>query len=115
MLPDFRLENDSLNYKEKLCIPRRNVRDILRMAHDSPNGGHLSYTKTLERLRNVYWKSKAKDIEAYCAGCLTFQTGKDGRSKLLGSPQPLEVPTRRWGSVSMEFITHMPENAQGFD
>lgn len=115
LLPKFSIDGDLLKYRDKICVPRSNVRDILELAHDCKVSGHFSYAKTLSRLDAFHWKVKSKDVENYCAGCMTCQTSKDGRTKQLGDPQPLELPERRWGSVSVDFVTHLPTTKRGFD
>lgn len=68
LLPEFQLEEDVLKFRGKVCVPRANVRDIMHLAHDCKLAGHFSYTKTLARLENFYWKNKSKDVELYCLG-----------------------------------------------
>lgn len=97
LVPSFRIKDGLLYFENKICIPRKNVADLLRLAHDCKIAGHFSAAKTLSRLQNVHWRNKTKDVEEYCLGCLTCQTMKDGRTKRLGEPQPLEIPQRRWG------------------
>lgn len=89
LLPSFALQDDILTFNGKTCIPRRNVKDTMHLAHDSTTSGHFSYSKTLARLDNFHWKGKSKDIEAYCAGCMICQVNKDRRTKPFGVPQPL--------------------------
>lgn len=115
LLPLFYLHDNVLYYDGRLCVPRKNVHDILYLAHDNKTSGHFGYSKTLSRLDGYHWKNKSGDVYDYCRGCTTFQENKDGRTKPLGIPQPLELPTRRWGSVSMDFVTHLPTTETGFD
>lgn len=115
LLPHFSLEDGLLYYEGMLCVPRNNVKDIMELAHDNKTAGHFGYTKTLSRLAAYHWKNKASDVFDYCKGCITCQTNKDGRVKPLGIPQPLELPDRRWGSISMDFVTHLPPTDRGYD
>ena len=92
-------------------MPRANVRDMLEIAHNSRLGGHFVVAKTLARLEKLHWRSKSKDVRSYCSGCLKCQQVKDNRKKPLGSPEPLEIPTRRWGSVATDFITRLPQTS----
>lgn len=55
------------------------------------------------------------DVKNNCKGCEKCQLNKYSRVKPLGDPQPLELPTRRWGSVSMDFVTHFPTTESSFD
>ena len=53
------------------------------------------------------------DVEHYvnmCAGC---QRNKTSTQKPAGLLQPLPVPSRKWGSVSMDSMTALPEIASG--
>lgn len=111
----FNLNGDILLYEGMVCVPRANVRDILFMAHDNKTSGHFGYAKTMSRLRQFHWKNKSADVYDYCRGCKTCQLNKDGRQKPLGNPQQLELPDRRWGSISMDFITHLPVTESGYD
>lgn len=111
----FEINDNILYYEGLICVPRKNIKDIMDLAHDNMVSGHFGYTKTLARLSAYHWKNKAMDVFDYCRGCTTCQQNKDGRSKPLGEPQPLELPNRRWGSISMDFITHLPTTSSGYD
>lgn len=108
LLPHFEFKQGKLYFENKVCVPRQKIKDILRLAHDSPLGGHFSFHKTLSRLEKFYWPKKFTDIKEYCEGCMTCQQAKDSRTKPFGRPQPLELPTRRWGSIATDFIVSLP-------
>lgn len=99
----------------ELCIPRKFVKVVLEMVHDAPTAGHFGEAKTLERLRNFHWRRKAKDVKNYVKGCVECQKQKNGNSKALTTPEMLELPSRRWGSISTDFIVGLPETKNGFD
>ena len=115
LAPLFEWKDNRLWYESKLCVPRRNVREILQLAHDSTITGHFGFEKTMNRLEQFHWKHKSRDVRLYCQGCIVCQQQKDGRTKQIGTPQPLKVPQRRWGSVTTDFITHLPKTSRGFD
>eukprot|EP00171_Calliarthron_tuberculosum_P007413 IDg7413t1 len=115
LLPLFELCDNRLYYKKKLCVPRNNVKDILKLAHDSTVSGHFGFSKTLHRLERFHWRNKLRDVKIYCQGCFPCQQGKDSRVKPLGEPQPLEIPDRRWGSIATDFITQLPLTERGHD
>lgn len=100
-------------YEGKICVPRQNIKEVLRLAHDSPLGGHFGFSKTLSRLDKFHWYKKNSDIKQYCDGCATCQQSKDSHQKPFGISQPLEPPDRRWGSVGTDFIVHLPVTTQG--
>eukprot|EP00171_Calliarthron_tuberculosum_P023944 IDg23944t1 len=111
----FKLKNGMLYYGNKLCVPRSNIRDLLELAHDCRISEHFGFEKALDRLTGFHWKRKTKDIEDCCRGCITCQENKDGRTKPLGVPQPLEIPDKRWGSIATDFVNQFPVTETGFD
>lgn len=44
------LRDGLLYYDNLVCVPRKNIRDILFLGHDNKTAGHLGYSKTLSRL-----------------------------------------------------------------
>lgn len=91
------------------------MKDILLLVHENPTSGHFGYFKTLSRLRGYHWRNKSMHVYAYSKGCNVCKLNRDGRAKPFGEPEPLELPNRRWGSVSMNFVTHLPVTPAGFD
>lgn len=115
LVPHFKLENGKLYFENKVCDPHQNIKEILRLAHDSPLGGHFSFHKTLSRLDKFYWAKKFTDIKAYFEVCMICQQSKNSRTKLFSTPQPLELPTRRWRSIATDFIVSLPVKSSGND
>ena len=79
----------------ELCIPRKYVRKVLELPHDSPSSGHFGLTKTLHRLSDFYWRKKTRDVQKYIKGCLKCQKAKFSNQKPLTDPMILEQPSRR--------------------
>lgn len=115
LIPDFKVSEGRLLYKDKVRIPRRHVKEILFLVHDSKVSGHFAFQKTLHRVSHFHWKNKTNDVRDYCAGCTMCQQHKDNRSKLFGDTQPIPFPDRRWGSVAMDFISHLPSTERGYN
>lgn len=113
--PYFDMDNHLLFYQKKICVLCKNVTDIPKPAHDCKAAGYFLSAKTLARLNHVYWKRKTKYVEEYCLGFLKCQQMKDGRTKPLGVPQPLLLPSQRLGSIPMNFVAHVPLSSKGFD
>ena len=65
-------------------------------------------------LRFFYWTTIHKDTKSFIKLCPTCQKIKPKTTKPYGSLMPLPVPSRPWESVSMDFITCLP-NVTGFD
>lgn len=115
LLPHFTLQKGVLLYNNKICVPRPNFSETLKLAHHCLTSWHFFYLKSLSRLNGLYWKSKEKDTEAYCLGCHTCHMNSDSRIKPLGTPSPLELPDRLWAYIAVNFITHLSMTANRFD
>jgi len=102
-----------LLWKSRWFIPEdRNLRTkILRDNHDSRIAGHFGIHKTLERLKhNYHWVKMEEDVTDYVRSCDTCRRDKPSRHKKYGLLEPLEVPYRPWSSISMDWITELPES-----
>jgi hypothetical protein len=62
-----------------------------------------------------YWPGLAKDVESFVSTCDSCQRVKARRQKPYGELQPLQIPGRRWESVSMDLITDLPQTKLGYD
>jgi transposase InsO family protein len=85
-------------------------------AHDSIVAGHLEIDKTIASIRNRFtWDGRSKDIAEYIRSCDRYQRNKPTPSKPIGLLQPLEVPSRNWESMTMDFIMDLPKSKAGHD
>ena len=105
---------DSLLYARgnRLYVPAGGAlrRELLRETHDPQWAGHPGVERMIALLsRTYFWPKMEEDIELYVRTCLTCQVDKTERKKQAGLLQPLPIPERQWESVSMDFITGMPE------
>ena len=55
------------------------------------------------------------DVARFVYACLTYQKSKGEHQKPAGLLQPLEVPEWKWDSISMDFVTGLPNNLRGYD
>jgi hypothetical protein len=89
---------------------------ILHEAHDSPLGGHTGVERTLARITaHFWWKRINRDVTEYVGSCDPCQRNKVPAVKPGGLLNPLPIPARRWGSISVDAITGLPMTATGFD
>jgi hypothetical protein len=64
------LPNGGVHAKLQLVIPRHLVSDVMSQLHDSPTGGHMGATKTLEKVRQrFYWVKQRSTVEEWCKKC----------------------------------------------
>ena len=101
-----------------MCIPNnQEIREkLLAEAHDTQLSGHLGVNKTVAQLRRrFWWPAMAESVADYIRTCGLCQVNKPSSKRKLGLLQPLEIPERRWGSVSMDQIVELPKTNDGFD
>ena len=118
----YQIINGAIYFKHnkglRLLIPNSgNIRELLiREHHDGPSTGHLGRNKTLEALqRNCYWNGMKHMVTEYIKTCVPCQRNKAPNQKPGGLLQPLPVPTRKWESISMDFVTSLPPTDSGYD
>jgi hypothetical protein len=107
-------EDGSLRWKNRLCVPNNEqLRErILKEAHQSLYSIHPGSSKMYHDLRQRFWWCNMKrDVAQYVARCLTCQRVKFEHRRPGGELQPLEVPVDKWSSISMDFITGLPQTS----
>jgi len=103
-------------YKGKTVVPDApSLRaDIMHEVHDTPYGGHLGVQRTYEMLSRMFWWSSMRtDVRDYVLTCSSCQRNKASRLLPAGLLQSLQIPSRRWESVSLDFITQLPLTTSG--
>ena len=89
---------------------------ILNECHCSAAAGHLGQAKTFERVsRRFWWPGVRQDVVEYVTHCHSCQTCKPRTRKGDGHLHPIPIPPRRFHDVSMDFVTGVPESANGYD
>ena len=80
------------------------------------SGGGASWREANsgELVENYYWPNLRDDVEQYVKSRATCQQNRTQIRKEAGLLRPLPIPTKCWESVSMDFMTHLPES-KGFD
>ena len=88
--------------------------ECLKEVHDPLYAGHFGRTKTRKSAdRLFWWPSMHKDLEEYVKTCDVCERTKGTSQKPAGLLQPLQIPEKRWESVSVDFITHLPKTKSG--
>ena len=86
-------------------------REIIHTHHDHPTAGHPGRAATYELVScNYWWPGMRETIARYLANYDTCARIKPVRHAPYGLLKPLQVPVVRWSSVSMDFITGLPES-----
>jgi deoxyuridine 5'-triphosphate nucleotidohydrolase len=113
----YTLHNDLLWYKDYLLvIPQALRNNLLHDHHDALLAGHPGVKVTEEMIsRQFHWPNLHIDVESYVSSCESCQRNKDSTQRPVGLLKPLEIPSKPWESISMDFITHLPKSKKGND
>jgi Integrase zinc binding domain len=85
-------------------------------AHNNIIAGHLGVDKTIASIRNRFTcDGMSKDIADYIRSCDRCQWNKPTPPKPIGLLPPLEVLSRKWEHVTMDFIMDLPKSKAGQD
>ena len=104
----YTLTDGCLFFNNRLCVPKAdNIRKrILVEAHDSPIAGHPGYIKTYMSVKkSFFWPRLKSDVLHHVRQCLICQRIKAERVKMPEMLHPLDIPTMKWESISMDFVT----------
>src|ERR1700680_4218360 len=109
---NYRYDNDLIYYNNRLLVPSDNdiKESIMKMCHDFELSGHLGTAKTAELVkRYFYWNNIDAGVREYVLSCPYCQADKDTNQRKLGLLQSIEIPTRRWQVITVDFITSLPD------
>ena len=107
----FSFQDGLLLYRNRIYVPENLRIDILQSHHDSPVAGHFGISKTQELIcRNFWWKSLGGDVHKFVKSCDTCNRNKNVNHRPFGLLHPLTVPNKQWESISLDFITDLPNS-----
>ena len=109
---EWSLNNGLLYYRGKIYVLGMELqRRILTLCHDSKLVGHPGRWKTLELVsRNYWWPQMSRYIGKYISICDMCLWTKSIQSPPSGELYPLPIPEQPWDTVSINFITKLPES-----
>jgi hypothetical protein len=109
--PGYELVDGLLYFKHRLVVPSSLRDTVLKAEHDSKVAGHWGAGKTVEIVgRNFHWPNMDDQIRQYVHQCDSCQRNKPSRHRRNGLLHPLELPNAPWTSISMDFVTDLPES-----
>ena len=112
-----KLVDGLLKYKQsRVYVPQSKLRLlVLKEKHNSPIAAHRGEKTTIATVsKRYYWLYMKEEIVHFVKTCVTCQINRASYQKQAGLLQPLSIPPEPWHSVSMDFITSLPE-LQGYD
>jgi hypothetical protein len=83
--------------------------------HTHPYAGHYGIDRTYQKLTSFYWPNMIEDVKEYVDCCDSCQHMKAHQQKKVGEFNPLDIPGRRWETVSIDLITDLPRTDKGHD
>jgi hypothetical protein len=105
------LVDGQIYFRNRLFVPNApKLRlQVVHRSHASGPAGHPGRVKTLDLLNRTFWWPGISQFTAMfvkdCALC--FRT-KTPRSAPPGFLKPLELPTRPWTDISIDYVTTLP-------
>ena len=104
-------------FNDALIIPDSGDlrKQCLQEMHDCPYSGHLGVIKTQKAIDRLYWWKRIRDdVRDHIRHCSKCQKNKNNSNqKSAGLLQPLDIPGRRWESISVDLIVELPLTKQG--
>jgi Integrase zinc binding domain len=83
---------------------------IVAQHHNTQIAGHPGRWKTLEMVAcNYWWPQMARFIGSYTRTCNLCLRMKVQRQKLTGELHPLSTPKDWWETISVDFISELPD------
>lgn len=107
-------DQDEFEKIARICVPRHNrLRTaLLKLNHDHPEGGHLSWVKFYDKMwRRFYWKGMSRWCQEYVKTCDICQRMKESTLALPGLISPLPRPDRPFGWITMDLIVGLPPSS----
>jgi hypothetical protein len=115
----FHLDGEGvLWFKNRLVVPKdlELRKHILDEAHLARYSIHPGSNKIYQYLKQRFWWTRIKrEIAKYVSDCNTYRRVKASHLKPAGMLQPLNIPSRKWKDVSMDFIVGLPNTSKGYD
>lgn len=107
----YKVVDDIIYYKNQIyLVLELKLKEIFRAIHETPLSRHSGYFKTYKQVRERFsWKGLKNDVLCFVRECTTFQQNKAEHTFPARLLQPLPIPKQKWDSISMDFITRLPE------
>jgi hypothetical protein len=105
-------KNGLLTYEGLIWVPQDDelCLRLLHDHHDALIAGYPGRARMLELLsRKYYWPHQHQYVQWYMDNCNTCKRIKPIRHAPFGLLKPLQLPTRSCDSISIDFITGLPE------
>ena len=94
---------------DRLFVPSCVRSKVLTWGHTLKLAGHPGAARTEEFIRRrFWWPGLAVDVKNFVAACDICARSKNTHRPPAGLLHPLEIPTRPWSHIAMDFVTGLP-------
>lgn len=102
--------------RDRLVIPTKELQyEIMRTFHSSKAAGHPGVSRTYAKISAFYyWRKMKHSITNFVLSCEVCQKSKNSHLLPIGVYHPLEIPSRRFEAINIDFVSGMNED-QGCD
>jgi len=109
--PNITIEEEGIIlYQRLVYVPAKLWEQLVKDIYKALAHGHQEMDKTIEQItRNFYFLGLRKTVQKVVSQCNLCIRSKATRHTLYGHLQSLKVPKRPWQSISLDFITDLPE------
>lgn len=110
-------EDGSIRYKGRWCVPQKCEelkQKIMSEGHNTTYSVHPGGDKLYKDLKKMFWwPGMKRAVAEFVSKCLTCQKVKSEHKRPQGKIQPLDIPTWKWDSISMDFVVALPRSRGG--
>ena len=97
-----------------IVIPKQLRKDILKGLHDAPTAGHLSFSRTYDRVRKtVFWPGLYRSVRKYVAHCRDCQRRKAPSKRPTGHLQSIPPSYEPLERVGIDLLGRFPLSNMG--
>lgn len=109
-------ENPDQSEHDVLVVNSPELRkEILELTHNNKISGHPGIRRTLARITPRFtWPRLREEVREWVRSCSTCQRQKVPRTRPVGTLLPLKVAEAPWSSISMDWVTGLP-NSKGYN
>ena len=106
-------EDGSPGLEFRIVVPTTAQDDLIRLYHNSLEGGHQGANRTYKKLRrSFYWRSMYPSIQKYIEKCTDCETGK-GNPKIRAPSTGNVTAMYPFQFIAMDHIPSLPESYKG--
>lgn len=115
-LKRYLLDGDWLYYRNqegevpRLYVPSGMMQhDLLEFHHSAPGAGHTGIDKTYAKLAEYYyWPHMVRSVQKFVQTCDPCQRSKSSTKQPEGFLHPLDIPSRRFEAINIDFVSGFP-------